>query len=477
MKVDLFQSFFVLFFCCVVSAFGQNADNSPTIELSTTNFFIERPFTISVTIPNSDTRPVLVFPTVDGFIKKGTSASVTTSEQGGKSVISQVITQTYSANKPGVFQLPPFELTINGFVARHEGATLTVRPSTTKPESVSVASNTALNRQATVGADEAFLSVRASAASVYAGEGFQLSISLLVAENYPFELLFNELETQLQRILKQLRPANAWEENAGIRELKPISVRVSGKAFNEYRIYQAMFFPLSARTIFLPAVSLTMLRSKPGLPGGSKASKPEPIPFVSRPLTVQVRPLPTRPTTEPVAVGRFKLIEHIERRRVAPGQSVRYEFVVEGEGNIATLPAPKQMSDSELDIFPPETRHTVAYASGKVTGRTVFQYFLIARKNNGLLPLLNHFQWVYFDPQLARYDTLRPAMRLAVSSDAAVTTVVETAHANQTGSIYAGIEKLDSTDQPLNVPVLKQAIANVLVACMIIGILIAFFKK
>lgn len=461
-------------------AFGQSVENEITIELGTTNFPIERPFTISVIIPNSETRPSIDFPDITGFTKKGLSASVTPSEIGGKTITNQVITQNYQARAPGRFRVPPFSIQVNEEIIQSEGTILVVRPSATAtgPETL-----TAITPPPTGGA---FLSLRASRSTIYEGESVALTLSFFVADTYPYQLQFTSLDKQLQAIVKKIHPANAWEENLNISELASVPVLVGGKKFREYRLYQSVFFPLSKQTLKLPAVSIWLGR-QPVI--GPPTAKPETLVLTSKPITVLVRQLPAHLLRGRVPVGSFRLEESLERRQVKVGQSVRYSFTITGEGNIATLPAPATLSDTtNVDVFPPQERHTVTNTGSSITGRKTFTYFVVPHQN-GVISLANRFQWIYFDPQTARYDTLRPRLALRVggkelagvvsssSVDGSVTTS-ETGSAKSSGdSLYAGIEAMDSTSQPISIPALIRAIANVLIVMMLLGMIFVFLKK
>lgn len=484
MLLAIFRKFFALFFLGTLAGFGQVPDNVASIELSQSTFPIERPFTISVIIPNSENRASIPFPDITGFTKKGISTSVSPSEVGGKTITNQVITQTYLAIAPGRFRLLPFSIVVNGETVHSDGTVLLVQPSKATTD---LASTTAAIADA-ASEKSAFLSLHASKPSVYAGEGVALTLSFYVADNYPYVLSFTALDKQLQAITKKIRPANSWEENVPITELKPISITIRGKKFREFRIYQSVFFPLSNQDWKLPAVSLQLARPRPTI--GPPTSQPEAVVFTSRPLTVPIKPLPAHPLRGRVPVGSFQLEEALEQQGVTIGQSVRYTFTITGEGNISTLPAPATTSETtEFDVFPPEERHSSTNNGSQVTGRKTFTYFIVPHQN-GQISLANRFQWIYFDPKTANYDTLQPQLRLLVGNKSPIAGVQSSAPSGISGatsetasgtstdhSLYAGIEAMDSTLQPISISVLVRAIANVLILVMLIGMIFVFFKK
>ena len=483
MFLVIFRKIVVLFFCFLFSGYGQSVDNLFSIELGPTTFPIERPFTISLIIPNSETRATVAFPDITGFVKKGTSTSVTPVEVGGKTLTSQIVTQNYQAKAPGRFRLPSFTIVINGETVHSEGAVLTVQPSA----SLSVPGGATLNTVAVVPEGAAFLSLRASRQAIYTGEDVGLTLSFFVADNYPYELSFQSLDKQLQAIVKKIRPANSWEENVPINDLKSIPVSIRKKKFREYRIFQSVFFPLSNQSLRIPAVSLQLNR-QPVI--GPPASQPETAVFTSQPLAITVKTLPVHPLRGRVPVGTFRLEEALERQYVVAGKSVRYTFSVSGKGNIATLPAPGLLTGkAEIDIFPPEAKHTIIHGGNEITGRKTFTYYIVPHQN-GPVSLVNYFQWVYFDPQKARYDTLRPQLQLQVGGDGAsvvtntniasssVVTNGETVPgAPMVNSIYAGVEGMDSTRQPVSIPVLIRSMANVLLLIMLLGMVFVLVRK
>ncbi len=408
MILAIFRKLFVLFVSSLSVTFGQSVDNVAVIELGSSTFPIERPFTISVLIPNSETRPAIAFPDIPSFVKQGVSTRVTTDEVSEKTITNQVITQSYQARTPGRFRLPPFTLTINGTAVQSAGTVLTVRPSPT-------ASAPLTTSAATPAGETAYLALRPSKSSIYAGEGLVLTLSFFVADTYPYVLNFVGLDRQLQSLLKQIRLPNTWEENKPIRELRPVPVLVKGKKFREYRLYQSVFFPLSARPLRLPAVSLRLSRQRPII--GPPSAQPDIVLFSSAPVLIDVRPQPFHPLRGRLPVGQFRLEEHLGQAKVGIGQSVRYAFSVVGEGNIATLPPPVRTDSAlvSLDVFPPEERHSLVHAGGRIGGHKTFTYFLVPRQN-GLVSLASYFRWIYFNPVTARYDTLQSNRTMQVGN-------------------------------------------------------------
>ncbi len=478
MMLAIFRIFLVLLICSPVICFSQTSNSQSFIELGSLSFPIERSFAISVTIANSDNRPVLTFPDIPGFTKKGISTRVTATDNGEKNgVIGQVITQSYQARLAGRFVLAPFSMTVDGGVLSSQGAVLVVLPSATATTNVPAPP---------LPGGEAFLRVRVSKPVLYRGEGVGLSLSLFVADSYPYELTLTALDRQLGAIIKTIRPANAWEENRPITELKPLPVMIGQRKFRQIMLYQSVFYPISTQRLTLPAVTLRLLRPRPKI--GPPSAEAQTVLFTSKPVTVIVRALPLHPLREQVAVGAFRLTEQLDRQRVRVGESVRYGFTITGEGNVAMLPtATVPAKTIPADVFPPDEHHTIRHEGDWVTGQKTFTYFIIPRQT-GTISLADRFQWIYFDPLRARYDTLRPHLQVQAGDANALATAETFAPSGTSAasgdaalasgqSLYAGISALDSQHQPLSIPVLIRAGANVLIVLMLLGMIFVFFKK
>ena len=499
MRLVVFIVFLGLYFHTSGHISAQTTDNPLVIDYSATDFLIERQFTISLIIRDSDTRPTVTFPDIPGLVKQGISYSTTRSETGGQEVVSQFIVQTYLATRTGTIRIAPFTLTANGQSVRSPGLVLTVRAVVSPAEAAAAAAlvRAKNDRQA------AFLQTSVNQTSVYTGEGLRVRLSFFVADNYPYEIRFDELEQQVAAIVRKLRPVNAWEENENITELKPLETELNGRKYIEYRIYQATFFLLPtqigiARKVTLPAIPLAVTRqlvnasvftapassSNPAYRPNPTVPKAEKVTFLSQPITVQVRPLPLLSASSApgqIAVGTFRLVADIDRSQVAVGQSVQYDIRIEGRGNIAGIQPPQALASSpEVDVFPPQVQDQIDRSDGQISGYKSFRYFLIP-KQKGTLALAERFFWVYFDPQSGRYDTLRPqtVLRIGESSDDPAVGIVPSDTLDGTGhpSIYAGLEQTDSTEQFINWPVLIRAAANVLIIVMILGTLFVFARK
>ncbi len=456
-----------------VPVFGQQpSGREVTVEASEKSFTLGEPFLLSIVVKNSARRPSVQFPDLAGLEKRSASATTTTSSIAGKPVLIQTISQSYYALREGELKIKPSIVTVDEFRIRLDAITFSIK----KNEQPSVSTDSEIENleivsdETELAAGDIFLSLKVSKPTVYVREGFSVRLALYVAKSAPIEMEFYKLDVQLSAILRKLRPATCWEENVGIEEIIQREVQVGGRSYTEYQMYQAMFFPITLQTVSFPAVGLDMLLMTPNPEGQKKQKKV--TRFYSSPTRVLVRPLPPHPHRDQIAVGQYRLREKLTRRALPSGESLRYLFTIEGEGNLATIAAPDVPENPAFDFYPPELSQTVQRSYDKVSGRKTFDYFIVA-KQNGTYPLGRFFQWVYFDPAKGRYDTLRSEATIKVAGRNMPTVQIAGEGAN---AIYDNIEDLDTNDQYIDYQRIIQNLTNLVIA-VLLGLMVWIFRK
>ncbi|KQS32785.1 hypothetical protein ASG33_01355 [Dyadobacter sp. Leaf189] len=459
-----------IFLCYSFISFAQVQNSDATVELGPKNLTLNQPFTISVVLRDAETRPAVLFPDIRDLEKRSKSATSSISTVDGKKIVIQTITQEYYASKAGSYLIPEFTLNINGQRLRSDetmavfSASEDVDDNATKPVAdVSEAEIENYN-------EAVFLAVQTDKKRVFIREGFALKISLYIAENAPVDMEFYRFNEQFQSILKTLRPANCWEENVGIEEIVKRRITIKGKRYTEYNMYQARLFPITTEKIVFPKIRLDMLVSDNT--AAVNVDKKVVKTFRSKAVTVEVKQLPEHPLRDQVAVGQYSLRESLSAALVYPGESIRYMFKVEGVGNIAALPTPLVLSNSNLDIYPPEVSQVIKRSYQNVIGEKTFDYFVVPRKD-GTFPLGRYFQWIYFNSHLAKYDTLRSAKSLEVKGED-----YKIANLSLSGSsgLYDNIESLDSSKQGTDYKKILKEVTNAIVI-ILLATLIWVFRK
>ncbi len=419
----------------------------PKISLGPTEIPVNQPFTITVSA-NEPLKGLSNFPDIQGLLKAGTSSSTESSWVNGQVSATYSLTQNYIASKQGTYKLPAFVMSFNGVKIRQDAAVIKVVAATkAQPPGDPFGDPFAdlfEREQVTYYdvKDDAFLGLTSSKNEVFVGEGFTLTLAFYVAETNRAELQFFKLAEQLGEILKKIKPANAWEENFGIEEIQQSIVIINGKKYTRFKIFEAAYFPINPSDIALPPVALTMLKFK-------EANQPTLFrsqyqqdykDYYTQPLSIKVKPLPPHPLKDRVSVGRFRLLEALDKTRVKTGQSVKYGFTILGEGNFASVKLePQNLSSPE--VLDAGNLQNISRANGRVTGKKLFNFYLIPREP-GSFNLKDVFQWVYFDPYSQKYDTLKAQARLTSFGESQKSTAIR---AQQRDDFYQWAEKQSNT--------------------------------
>lgn len=399
------------------------------IELGPDEIGLNETFTIKVTLSNDKIKSYDQFPEIQGFQKQGISQSSSMNIVNGQMSSSNSIIQYYKPSKKGVYTLVRFEILINGEPYASPGKRITVTdPVNTQNLGGNVYDPFAdfFGRPAEEPEfieleDDAFFAVSVDKESVFAGEGFTVNIAFFMSEQNQAPFQFYEAGRQLDAILKKIKPNGAWEENFNITNIEPEIVEINGKRWNRFKVYEATFFPFSEGKIEIPRVPWEMIKYRvaknPSLFGANRQEDFKT--FYSSPKTITVKPLPPHPLKNEVPVGVYQARENISTLEAETGEGFNYNFGISGVGNINSITPPRRLPAANLNTFDPNVRQQINRGYGRVSGIKEFNYF-ITLNEAGEYDLKDYFEWIYFDPVRAVYDTLAPEARIVVSGESKV---------------------------------------------------------
>lgn len=443
---------FVCAIFCGTGAFSQDIK----IVLGPDEIGENQVWTITVTVQNDRLKNYGNFPDIEGFRKRGTSTQSTTNIVNGQISSSQSVVMNYLPIRQGTFTLPPFSMEINGQTISSPGKKVTVGAPVQQQQRDPFRSffdrNPAddffgNNENEFIDVKEdAFLALTTNKDEVYAGEGFNATLSFFVSDNNKAPLQFYELGKQLSDILKKIRPGNCWEENFNIENIEGQSVTIQGKYYTQYKIYQATFYPLNTQPITFPSVGLEMIKYKvaknPSFFGQNR--KEDFKMFHTKVKTIKVKELPPHPLKDQVAVGIYKLEERMRSTDLETGQSAAYEFNVYGEGNISSIERPMVTRDGNFEFYEPNVRQNIHREKNRVTGTKSFSYYMIP-KEPGSYNLGKYFQWVFFNPEEKKYDTLKSQLTVYVTGESKKNEAIQS---SDLGTFY---NKMETADNNLHV--------------------------
>jgi hypothetical protein len=402
------------------------------------------------------------FPELEGFRKAGLTKTTATRLVAGRGSVAELtLTQRYAPYTEGTYQIPAFDITVNGQVLHSTGGRVRV----------AAAPATAPLTDATVGAgqaigsldqllgkpkpkyfyeppDHASLALEASQNKVYVGEGVRVALYLYLQPADQAVLNFYNFTEQLPELVHQLRQPTTWEEPAAEAAIVPDTVRRNGAVYLRFRLAENTYYPLTAQELRFPPLALTMTKFK-------LLKKPQPgeeeklaiyKTYTAPAVRVAVRPLPARPGAPAgsVPVGHYVLHEGVSGLRFRTGEAFVYTFGVEGVGNTAALVLPTPHSTDKLEIYGPDIREE-KLPNG--TQQKIFRYRLVPHQP-GALALDSLFRLVFFDPTTARYDTLRSGLRPEVRG---IARPIAAANPDEDPFYGQALARADSQLQPLDV--------------------------
>ena len=441
-------------------------------------------WTITVTVQNERLKSYDNFPDIDGFRKRGTSSQSSTSIVNGNISSSQSVIMTYLPTKQGTYTISSFTMKINDKSFNIPGKKVKVGPPVQQqsdPFSNFFDRNPA-NDYSNRGEPEfidlkedAFLALTTNKDEVFVGEGFQATLSFYLSEQNQAPFQFYDLNKQLTDILKKLKPANSWEESFNIENINAERVTINGKVYDQYKIYQAVYYPFNAEPIQFPILGLEMIKYKvaknPSFFGQNR--KEDFKTFYTKTKMVKVKQLPPHPLRDVVAVGDYRLDERMRSTDLETGKSVAYEFHVVGEGNISAVEKPTVQQDGAFEWYEPNVRQDINRENNRVTGSKSFSYFMIP-KEPGQFNLGDYVHWIFFNPNKKKYDTLRSQLAVYVTGESKKNEAIQS---NDLGSFYDKIENADNTLLSVRDKGWQLWAFNGFIAVMLMGAGYLIFKK
>ena len=125
-----------------------------------------------------------------------------------------------------------------------------------------------------------------------------------------------------------------------------------------------------------------------------------------------------------------------------------------------------------FDFYAPDVSQTVQRSYDQVSGEKTFDYFIVA-KQNGTYPLGRFFQWVFFNPSTARYDTLQSTKTITVAGENLQSASIMD---SETRFVYENIEQLDTTEKYVDYQNIIRNLTNVVVL-VLLGIMGWIIRK
>lgn len=404
---------------------------------------ILNPVTITIIQQGIENRPTCKFPEITGFNKKSLTYSASTMIQNGKNVLEHKVVQEYFAKKTGTFFVPSLIVKVNDFsLSTNPSKIIITETGQKKPIDEFSAFIDGSAYDMIQVKDDAFFAISTNKDRPFVGEAFLITAAFYIAEKNKADLNFINENEQLDKILKNLKPKNCWEENIKIDEIKTENlVKINKKSYFQYKLYQSFFYPFNNQSIKIPAQSWTMLKYKVAKDQQLSSLKQEDYKtYRSEGLVISPQNLPPKPSTgQFINTGYYFFDEKTSNNQVQTGKSFQYLLNIRGFGNFKLLEINQAKSDSIFEIYKPTIETQFVNIDGKLIQEKKYMFDIIP-KFAGYFNLANYFQLEFFNTKTKKYEILKSNINIKVVGQ---TIVDNSKMSDNEDDIYKNIEKLD----------------------------------
>jgi hypothetical protein len=367
-----------------------------------------------------------IFPELEGFVKKDSIKAQYT------------YTVKYQALAPGKYMLPPIKVKVNNQTVSLPKSTITVTPSThfsnffkaeEKKEDKKFVDKTVYTTEIIKDKprDDVFMRLYHDKDIAYIGEAILVNISIYILEKKADRFEFIEFEESYKALTKNFKPQNCLEEVIPIEKIENEFVSINGVKYLKYKLYESLLYPINEKSLVFKELSFPILKSK------LLGLKKERIDIKCPSESIKIKKIPSQQNKGMVNVGQFTLYETISKTHINAGEGINYSFKIQGTGNIRNLSKPNiSNTDKGVEIYESKFIIGSKKENGILSGSINFNYH-ITSAHPGKVALSDYIFWVYFDPTLNRFDTLKSRIVLTVKGDQANNKMIA---ANQSDKFY-----------------------------------------
>ena len=182
-----------------------------------------------------------------------------------------------------------------------------------------------------------------------------------------------------------------------------------GESYIEYTVMKKALFPTRAGPLEIPALTFSL---------GVRGTGRDPFESLffgsgqtvyrkSTPLVLEVQPLPEegKPASFSGAVGHYRLNVSPDRKEARVNDAISLRVRIHGEGNLRPVGKPALPQMSDFKAYDPKVDEKIRIEGERLKGSKTWDYVLLPlAPGSQEIPSI---EFSYFDPDSARYQTLR----------------------------------------------------------------------
>ncbi len=372
------------------------------------NVRVGQRFTVSLTVNNPDgniqTPKALTLNGCSFVGGPGTSTSTSVNIINGRMHRTETrsYTFTYVADEEGTVNVPAVTMTVNGKQYSTEAGRFTVAAGQPAQQQGGGGrqGNSPRGGDFEIGADELFMRVGVSAASVYEQQAVEVYIKLYSSNQQVEGLTTSALPTFDGCLIESLGMPQTIDWH---------SETVGGKQMYSAVVYRALLYPQRSGTITLNGGEYTarayrqtyvqdFFGYRPSMESKDVKLKPR-----AAQLSVKALPEP-KPAGFNGAVGKFKASSKLVGNSFRTNDAASIIYTIEGTGNIKFLNAPTVDFPSEFEVYEPAVDNNSRVSGANMTGTETIEYTFVPQSVGKFT--IGGFDFVYFDPLTAQYVTV-----------------------------------------------------------------------
>lgn len=354
-----------------------------------------------------------------------TSRSSSFSMTNGRTTQSSSTTFTYTVvpTTEGTLKVPVATMKVDGKSVKSGTANIEVLPASQQqsqqPSTQQQNTNPRQQRQqqsaanpGQISGNELYMTVTANRKKIYEQEAVMLTYKLYTLVNIQ----------QISGEMPQIDGCHVQElDRAAQMSLK--YERVNGRNYGTAVWKQYVIFPQKTGKITIPSITFDTqveVQNHSMDPfdiffGGGSLSQMVRKEIKTSPVEIEVLPLPSpKPDNFSGAVGKFTVSATLTPDQVNANDAATLRLVVSGQGNMKLMKAPKINFPQDFEIYDPKENNKTTNTATGAKGNIVYDYVVVPRHGGKFS--IPPVEFCYFDPEQARYNTVRTdSFHLAVA--------------------------------------------------------------
>lgn len=364
-------------------------------------------FRLTYTFNNQNVRDFRA-PSMKGFeVLMGPSRSQqsSTSIINGKVSSSSTLTYTYIllADKEGTFTIPAASANVDGSNVTSNSVRIKVLPPD-KAGGVSGGNSSNSSSRSSSGRiskNDLFITVTANRTNVYEQEAILVTYKVYTLVN-------------LVQLIPEAPDFNGFHnQEVPLPQQKSFSLeRYNGRNYNTTVWSQYVLFPQQTGKLQIPSLTFEgVIQQRVGSDdpfealfngGGVQEVKKK---IVTPKITINVKPLPSKPANFSGAVGKFTISASANTSQLRTNDAVTIKVVISGTGNLKLIKTPEVKFPEDFETYDPKVDNKFNLTRDGLNGNKVIEYLAIPRQAGDFT--IPPIEFTYFDLSSNSYKTIK----------------------------------------------------------------------